>query len=58
MGDLGGLYDALRLIGLTLTSPFSSIGMKVLLLVSLFRPNQNMTAEDQKSTSRTKTAKL
>ena len=40
LGDLGGLLDALRLIGEAIISPFSEFTLKVTLMVSLFfKPN-------------------
>lgn len=57
MGDLGGLYDALRLIGQTLTSPFTYLSMKVVLLVSLFKPNHVNINEDKELKNKTKPTK-
>ena len=37
LGDIGGLYDALRLIGLLMMSPFSSFFLKAELLSQVFR---------------------
>lgn len=37
LGDIGGLYDALRLIGLLMMSPFSSFFLKSELLSQVFR---------------------
>ena len=36
LGDIGGLYDALRLIGLLMMSPFSSFFLKSELLSQVF----------------------
>ena len=36
LGDLGGLFDALRLIAAALVSPFSTLALKVSILSSLF----------------------
>ena len=36
LGDLGGLFDALRLIAAALVSPFSALALKVSILSSLF----------------------
>ena len=38
LGDLGGLFDALRLIGWAITSPFSSYVMKMALMIKFFNP--------------------
>ena len=37
LGDLGGLFDALRFIGEMIVSPFKDYAVKVILMVSLFR---------------------
>ena len=40
LGDLGGLFDALRLIIAALVSPFSALALKVSILSKLYiRPN-------------------
>ena len=36
LGDLGGLFDAIRLIAAVLVSPFSNLALKVSILSSLF----------------------
>ena len=36
LGDLGGLFDALRLIAAVLVSPFAALELKVSILTSLF----------------------
>ena len=37
LGDIGGLYDALRLIGLLFITPFNSFARKAELLSQVFR---------------------
>ena len=37
LGDLGGLFDALRFIGETILSPFTHYALKVFLMANLFR---------------------
>ena len=38
LGDLGGLFDALKLIGEAVIAPFSEFALKVTMMISLFRP--------------------
>ena len=37
LGDVGGLYDALRLIGVLLVAPFAQFWLKSELLSNIFR---------------------
>ena len=37
LGDIGGLYDALRLIGMVIVAPYSSFALKAELLSQVFR---------------------
>ena len=37
LGDIGGLYDALRLIGLLIITPFSSFALNAELLSQVYR---------------------
>lgn len=39
LGDLGGLYDALRLIAQTIVAPFSSFALKAFVTKSLNNKN-------------------
>ena len=38
VGDVGGLYDGLKLIGKAMIAPFSWFGLHVSLLMNVFRP--------------------
>ena len=38
VGDIGGLYDGLKLIGKAMIVPFSWFGLHVSLLMNIFRP--------------------
>ena len=42
MGDLGGLFDALKLIGESTIAPFSEFALKVTMMISLFKPKGSL----------------
>ena len=46
LGDLGGLFDALRVIGGASIAPFSKFIMQVTLMVSLFKPKGSHAIEN------------
>ena len=46
LGDIGGLYDALRLIGLFVVAPFSSLKQKAELLFNVFRFTKSLRFAD------------
>ena len=46
LGDIGGLYDALRLIGLFVVAPFSSFKQKAELLFHVFRFTKSLRFAD------------
>ena len=47
LGDLGGLFDALKLIGEVSIAPFSEFALKVTLMVTLFKPKGARLADDE-----------
>ena len=47
LGDLGGLFDALKVIAFAFTSPFSSLRLKVSLMASLFKLSQIEVTEKE-----------
>lgn len=46
LGDLGGLFDALKLIGESTIAPFSEFALKVTMMISLFKPKGSVDYRD------------
>ena len=49
LGDIGGLYDALRIIGLFMVVPFSSFKLKAELLFHVFRFTKSLRLAEQRA---------
>ena len=49
LGDIGGLYDALRLIGLLTITPFGTFARKAMLLSEIFRFTESKRFADKKA---------
>ena len=47
LGDLGGLFDALKLIGEAAILRFSEFSIKVALMVNIFRPIRGTGQEEE-----------
>ena len=58
LGDIGGLYDALRIIGALLLAPFSAFQLKAQLLSSVFRFTASRRFAEERTKNNSKAISL